>query len=151
MTVRQYVRMEGGPRVLRAAVNAMSEATVKSLGFTMKDLKTGNNELRSLLDRVKLVPHQANGRIINGLRDKLGLNDEQVYRTIYRYGNVSCASNVITLDYGLRQGNMTRVPQDGQMAEIREDESLRIASGDLVAVPTVGAGYLTGCFTFVHE
>lgn len=151
MIVRQYVKMGGGPRVLRAAVNAMSEATVKSLGFTMKDLKAGNDKLRSLLNRVKLVPHQANGRIIDGLRDKLGLNDDQVYKTIYRYGNMSCASNVVTLDYALRRGSMTRVVQDGLPAEIREDDSLRIKPGDLVAVPAVGAGYLTGCFTFVHE
>lgn len=151
MIARQYVKMEGGARVLRAAINAMSEATVQSLGFTMQDLKQGNDELRSLLDRVKLVPHQANGRILDGLRDKLGLRDEQVYRTIYRYGNVSCASNVITLDYGLRRGNMTRTKQDGHVATIKEDETLRIKPGDLVAVPAVGAGYLTGCFTFVHE
>ncbi len=148
---RQFVTMAGGSRVLRAAVNTMTEATVTSLGYSMQDLKSNHPDLRALLDRVRLVPHQANGRILDGLRDKLGLADERVYRTVYRYGNVSCASNLLTLDYGLRQGNMLRQRREGRLAEISEDGSLRIQPGDLVAVPAVGAGYLSGCFTFVHE
>ena len=151
MTARQYIRMEGGPRVLRTAVNTMADATVKSLGFTMKDLKQGNPELRELLDRAKIVPHQANGRIIDGLRDKLEVRDEQVYKTIYHYGNISCASNTVTLDYAIRRGNMRRVVDNGGTVRIEEDIAPRLEPGDLIVVPTVGAGYLTGCFTYVME
>jgi 3-oxoacyl-[acyl-carrier-protein] synthase-3 len=148
---REYLRMEGGPRVLRIAVNAMAKATVEGLGFTMKDLKAGDPDLRRLLDRVKVCPHQANGRIIDGLRDKLGVSEEQMYKTIYRYGNISAASNLITLDYAVRRGNMRRVIEDDKVLEVEDDVPPRIEPGDLVALPTVGAGYLTGCFTFVHE
>ncbi|MHC4469608.1 MAG: 3-oxoacyl-ACP synthase III family protein [Planctomycetota bacterium] len=151
VAVRDFLKMEGGPRVLRVAVNAMAAATVESLGFTMKDLKSGNEELRALLDRAKIIPHQANGRILDGLRDKLGVRDEQIYKTIYRYGNISAASNLLTLDYAMRRGNMLRVEKDGLTVEIRDDEDSRIVPGDLVAIPTVGAGYRIGCFTFVHD
>ena len=58
---------------------------------------------------------------------------------------------MITLDYALRRGNMVRVEEDGVAVEVREDDGVRIEPGDLVAVPTVGAGYLTGCFTFLNE
>ncbi len=148
---RDFLKMEGGPRVLRTAVNTMVEATVQSLGFTMKDLKRDDPELRELLDRVKITPHQANGRILDGLRDKLGVKDEQVFKTIYRFGNISCASNLITLDYAIRRGNMRRVHDGERFLRIEDEVPPRIQPGDLVAVPTVGAGYLTGCFSFVHE
>lgn len=152
--VREFLRMEGGPRVLRTAVNTMAEATLANLGFTMQNLKDGDEELRAVLDRAKVVPHQANGRIVDGLRDKLGLRDEQIYKTVYQYGNISCASNLITLDYGLRRGNMKRVLREDDpsvASEVIEDVGPRIGPGDLVVVPTVGAGYLTGSFAYVVE
>jgi 3-oxoacyl-[acyl-carrier-protein] synthase-3 len=149
---RHFISMAGGPRVLRTAVNAMADATVKSLGFTMKDLKRDHPELRELLQKIKVVPHQANGRIVDGLRDKLGMPDENIFKTVYLYGNPSCASNLLTLDYGLRRGNMERVLDDeGRVLEVKEDVGPGIRSGDLVAIPTVGAGYLTGCFTYVVD
>jgi len=149
---REYIVMDGGPRVLRSAGNAMAEATVRSLGFEMKDLKDGNDELRELLDGIRLVPHQANGRILDGLRDKLRLRDEQVYKTLYLYGNNSAASNLLTLDYAIRRGNMRRLLDDeGNGVGTEEDVEPRIGSGDLVAIPSIGAGYLTGCFTYVVD
>ena len=154
VAMREFLRMEGGPRVLRIAVNTMADATLESLGFTNRDLKDGNQELLGLLDRVKLVPHQANGRIVDGLQEKLGLREEQVYKTLYHYGNISCASNLITLDYGIRHGSMRRVLSEtdsGVAKSIEEGVGPKIGPGDLVAIPTVGAGYLTGCFTYIHE
>ena len=127
-------------------------ATVESLGFTMKDLKDGNDELRELLSRVRLAPHQPNGRILDGLRDKLELADDQVYKTIYHLGNISAASNLVTLAYAIRRGNMRRTSDvENGSVTIEEDVTPRIEPGDLVALPTVGAGYVDGCFTFVHE
>ena len=148
----EYLTMRGGPRVLRTAVNTMTDAAVKSLGFTTSDLKDENPELRNLLDRARLIPHQANGRIIDGLRDKLGMSDDRVYKTVYLIGNISCASNPVTLDYAIRHGNMKRVvDEQGIGRSIEENVSPKLESGDLVIMPTVGAGYLTGCFSFVHE
>ncbi len=147
----EYLTMKGGPRVLRTAVNTMCDATVKSLGYTMADLKNGNPELRELLNRTRIVSHQANGRIIDGLRDKLEIPDEQVYKTVYLYGNMSCASNPLALDYAIRHGSMKRIVEDGRGVRIETCVPPKLKTGDLVALPTVGAGYLTGCFTFIHE
>ncbi len=144
---RQFLKMQGGPRVLRNAVNAMSEVTVELLGFTMDDLKEGHPGLRALLDQVHLVPHQANGRIVDGVQEKLGLAEDRVYRTVYHAGNMSAGTNVYTLDYAMREGNLRR----------REDPSGRgvivpcgrpLAKGDLVVVCTIGAGYIYGAVGF---
>lgn len=151
VVLREYLRMEGGPRVLRNAVNHMAQAVVEGLGFTMGDLKRDHPELRELLRRIRVVPHQANGRIVDGLRDKLGVDDERVYKTIYLYGNISAASNMITWDYAARRGNMRRVLEGDRTVGIEEDVAPRLRTGDLVSIPTVGAGYRTGCFTYVHE
>lgn len=145
---RAFVEMGGGPRVLRHAVGVMAEETVRALGFQPGDLKSGNPELRALLDRVKVVPHQANGRIVAGLQKKLGLRDEQVYRTIYYYGNMSSATNLVTLDHALNVGNFSRVePEEGMATITATDE--KIEPGDLVVLTSIGAGYLYGAVGFV--
>lgn len=149
---RQYLAMAGGPRVLRNAVNAMAEVVCEVLGFTLSDLKDGNDELRSLLSRVKLVPHQANGRIVEGLREKLGVPIENCYRTLYFAGNPSAASNLLTLDHAVREGNLWREdPPEGteQMGRISPCGQ-PIRKGDLVVVTSIGAGYLFGATAFVH-
>jgi 3-oxoacyl-[acyl-carrier-protein] synthase-3 len=148
--VRQFLTMEGGPRVLRNAVNAMAEATVKLLGFTLDDLKDGNPELRTILDEVHLVPHQANGRIVDGLQEKLGLSAERVYRTVYHAGNMSAATNMYTLDHAMRRGNLRR--EDLPDGRGRVTPCGRpLATGDLVVLVTIGAGYIYGAVGFRVE
>jgi 3-oxoacyl-[acyl-carrier-protein] synthase-3 len=149
---RHFLHMEGGPRVLRNAVNRMADAVVECLGFTPDDLKDGNPELMSLLQRVKLVPHQANGRIVDGLQEKLGCPRENVYRTIYTAANSSAATNAYTLDYAIREGNMDRIPPEegsGRMGTIVTTDR-RIRKGDLVVVVSIGAGYVYGAMAFVQ-
>lgn len=149
---RQVLHMEGGPRVLRNAVNRMADSVVRCLGFAPEDLRDGNPELRALLDRARIVPHQANGRILDGLQEKLGCPRDHVYRTIYHAGNSSAATNAYTLDYAVREGNLDRIePAEGSM---RMGEIVRtgrpIAKGDLVVVVSIGAGYVYGAMAFVH-
>lgn len=149
---RTYVQMAGGPRVLRNAVTRMAASVVEVLGFTPDDLKNDDPALRDVLSRVKLIPHQANGRIIDGMQSKLGLREDQVYRTVYIYGNTSAASNLVTYDYGVRRGNLRRVPPpDGtdEMGTIEPCGS-RIEKGDLVVLTAIGAGYLYGSVAFVQ-
>lgn len=143
---RAMLKMEGGPRVLRNAVNRMSDVVVESLGYTPQDLKDGNPELTALLRRVKLVPHQANGRIVDGLQEKLGCPRENVYRTIYHTGNTSCATTPYTFDYGVREGNLDRIePGEGATAMGRIVRcGDRIRTGDLVVLTSIGAGYVFG-------
>jgi 3-oxoacyl-[acyl-carrier-protein] synthase-3 len=140
---RSLIVMNGGASVLRAAVNNMADCTVRSLGYEMADLKAGHPDLRQALDEAWLVPHQANGRIVEGLADKLGMT--KVMRTIYRYGNMSAASNLVALDYGIRYGNMERVLGEGdRVLEVRTVPT-HIRRGDLVLLPSIGGGYLMGC------
>jgi 3-oxoacyl-[acyl-carrier-protein] synthase-3 len=143
---RPMLRMEGGPRVLRSAVTRMADATVECLGFTSQDLKDGNPALREILDRARLVPHQANGRIVDGLQEKLGISRDRVYRTIYFAGNTSAASNPFTYDFAAREGNLDRVEPaegSGRMGEVRPC-GRRLQKGDLVLMPSIGAGYSFG-------
>ncbi len=149
---RQYLSMAGGPRVLKRAINRMALAVVEALGFKGDDLKSGNPELRALLDRVKVIPHQANGRILDGLQAKLGMPYDNLYRTIYKYANASAATNLLTLDYAVREGNMRREPPadgSGLMGTIHEGGP-KIEKGDLVVVASIGAGYLYGATAFVQ-
>jgi len=144
---RQALVMEGGPRVLRNAVNAMAEATVELLGYTMDDLKDDDPGLREALAGVHLVPHQANGRIVDGLQEKLGLPVDRVYRTVYRTGNMSAATNMVTLDHAVREGNLRRLEREDGTGEISPC-GRRLQAGDLVVLVTIGAGYLYGAVGF---
>ena len=149
---RTYIRMVGGSRVLRNAVTRMAASVVQVLGFTMDDLKRDDPALRELLSRVRVVPHQANGRIIDGLQSKLGIGDDQMYRTVYIYGNSSAATNMVTYEYGVNTGNLRRIaPPDGEdvMGKI-EPCGRKIEKGDLVVLTAIGAGYLYGAVAFVQ-
>lgn len=152
LALRPMLAMQGGPRVLRSAVTRMADAVVECLGFTPQDLKDESPALRDVLSRVKLIPHQANGRIVDGLQEKLGLPRENVYRTIYFTGNCSAATNVFTLDYAVREGNLDRIaPAEGsqEMGRIVKTGA-PIANGDLVVMVSIGAGYSYGAMAFVH-
>jgi 3-oxoacyl-[acyl-carrier-protein] synthase III len=145
---RTYIEMGGGPSVLRNAITNMAECTVRTLGYEMSDLKAKNAELRAILDGARLVPHQANGRIVDGLADKLEMPPERVIRTIYRYGNMSAASNLVALDFAIRHGNMERVlDAEGRVLEVKTTPD-RIRKGEIVLLPSIGGGYLMGCVGF---
>jgi 3-oxoacyl-[acyl-carrier-protein] synthase-3 len=143
------IHMEGGPSVLKNAVAHMANAVARVLGFDEGDVRRRSDGFTALLDRARVVPHQANGRIVDGLADRLHLPPERVIRTIYRYGNTSAASNLIALDHGLRVGNMRRdLDADGNVLGVRDAPEDRIRSGDLVVMPSIGGGYLIGCAAF---
>ena len=149
---RSFLRMSGGPSVLRNAVNRMASVVCETLGYTMRDLRDGNPELRRLLDRVMLIPHQANGRILDGLQEKLGVPRENVYRTIYHTGNSSASTTAYTLDYAVRQGNLCReepAEGSGKLGTISEC-GRPLQKGDLVVMVAIGAGYLYGAVAFVQ-
>jgi 3-oxoacyl-[acyl-carrier-protein] synthase III len=146
------VEMESGPNVLRTAVLNMSECALKCLGYERRALKKGDPDLVTLLKAARIVPHQANGRIVDGLADRLGVEPNRVIRTLYRYGNISAASNLVALDYGIRHGSMERVlDADGRVTGVRDDDGARIREGDLVLLPSIGGGYLMGCVGFIAE
>lgn len=149
---RPVLVMAAGPSVLRNAVNRMAAAVVECLGFTMQDLRDDKPELREVLSRAKIIAHQANGRIVVGLQEKLRVPEENVYRTIYFLGNASCATTAFTLDYAVREGNLRREdpPEGSQRMGAISPCGRRIEKGDLVVLVSIGAGYLYGAIAFVH-
>jgi len=144
------VEMEGGPHVLRQAVQQMAACTARCLGYDEKELKKGEPALVEALARARVIPHQANGRIVDGMAEKLGVAPERVTRTVYVYGNTSAASNLIALDYARKHGNLARrLDAEGRVLEIVRQPEHRIQPGELVLLPSIGGGYLMGCLGFV--
>ena len=74
-----------------------------------------------------LVPHQANLRIIEAVRERLGLPEDKVYVNIARYGNTSSASIPIALDECVR--------------------SRRLKQGDKLGIAAFGGGATWGAST----
>jgi len=70
------------------------------------------------------IPHQANQRITDAVRERLGVSPEKVYSNISRIGNTSSASIPICLDECVRDK--------------------RIKKGDLILMAAFGAGVTWG-------
>lgn len=88
-----YMFMEGHS-VYVHAVRCMAEATlavIAEAGLSLADIDW-------------IVPHQANGRIVGALAERLEFPLERVYSNISRYGNTSAASIPICLDEMNEQG-----------------------------------------------
>lgn len=104
-----YVKMQGN-ETFKVAVRTMEENCQEALidaGLTKDDINL-------------VIPHQANIRIINAIRDRLELNDEQVYSNIENYGNTSAASIPIALHEARKEG--------------------RVKAGDIVVFVAFGGG-----------
>lgn len=103
-----------GRAVFKVAVGAVSDAlqtALSAIGKTPQDLAL-------------FVPHQANLRIVDYVRDKLGLQASQCFTNLHKYGNTSAAS----------------IP----MALCDAHEEGRLHNGDLVAMVGFGAGFTWG-------
>ncbi len=70
------------------------------------------------------IPHQANLRISQFIKRKFGLNDDQVYNNIMRYGNTTAGSIPIALTEAWKEG--------------------KIKSGDLLVLAAFGSGFTWG-------
>jgi 3-oxoacyl-[acyl-carrier-protein] synthase-3 len=91
----EYVKMNGR-EVFKFAVRQMGESAINVLekaGLTKEDVDF-------------LMPHQANIRIMESSRERLGLPPEKMSVTINKYGNTSSASIPITFVEELEQGKI---------------------------------------------
>jgi 3-oxoacyl-[acyl-carrier-protein] synthase III len=108
-----YIKMRGN-ELFKVAVRNMEEVSRRVLdqgGFGA--------------DQVDLfIPHQANQRITDAVRERLAVPEERVYSNISRIGNTSSASIPICLDECVRSG--------------------RLKKGDLVLMSSFGAGVTWG-------
>ncbi len=116
MTVNErlhYLRMKGR-EVFKFAVLKMEEIidrALAELSITPADLKY-------------VIPHQSNLRIIESMRERMGLPREKMAINIDQYGNTSAASILLSLDAARRSGS--------------------ISKGDLVLFVAIGAGLAWG-------
>lgn len=87
------------------------EEALNDAGFTVDDLDL-------------IIPHQANQRITDAIRQRMKLPPEKVFGNIYKYGNTTAASIPIALTEAYEQG--------------------LIKKGSLVCVAAFGSGFTWG-------
>lgn len=107
---REHVLHMQGAQLFRTATRRIHQAILdllKEFGLRLDDIK-------------QVVLHQANGRILTHVGDRLGIPRNKVASVIERYGNTSSASLPIALDAAVSEG--------------------RIMSGDLVLLGSFGGG-----------
>jgi 3-oxoacyl-[acyl-carrier-protein] synthase-3 len=90
-----YLKMQGN-EVFKVAVRSLSEVALEAL--EANGLKTTDLDL--------FIPHQANRRILEATAKRLGLEDDQVFINVDKYGNTSGASIPIALDEAVRSGRV---------------------------------------------
>ncbi|WP_187903250.1 ketoacyl-ACP synthase III [Helicobacter pylori] len=107
---------------LRMKGNEVFKLAVKTL---LKDVETILEKNALKPEDVRLfIPHQANFRIIQAVREHLDFKDEQVVLTVHKYGNTSAAS----------------IP----MAMCEAYEEGRLKKGDLMLLDAFGGGLTWG-------
>ncbi len=110
---RHFIKMSGN-EIFKNAVREMENSLLKALKLsklTPQDLDL-------------LIPHQANLRIIESVRKRMNMNEDQVIVNISRYGNTSSASIPIALDEAIRDK--------------------KIQKGDIIGLAAFGAGLTWG-------
>ncbi|HVQ31362.1 MAG TPA: 3-oxoacyl-[acyl-carrier-protein] synthase III C-terminal domain-containing protein, partial [Vicinamibacteria bacterium] len=108
-----YLHQEG-PHVFKYAVRKFAETSARLL--ERNRLAIGDVDL--------FVAHQANIRIIDAAKDRLGLPEEKVVKNIDQYGNTTAATIPLAIGTALDQK--------------------RLKKGDLVLMAAVGAGFTVG-------
>jgi len=109
-----YYPIMNGQFVFKNAVVRFSEVIMEGLA---------KNQLQPT-DIDMLIPHQANLRISQFVQKKFGLNNDQVFNNIMKYGNTTAASIPIALTEAW--------------------ESNKIKKGDLVVLAAFGSGFTWG-------
>jgi 3-oxoacyl-[acyl-carrier-protein] synthase-3 len=108
-----FIKMRGN-ELFKVAVRSLEEVSRRVI--EQGGVQPGDIDL--------FIPHQANLRITEAVRERLGVPAEKVYSNINRVGNTSSASIPICLDECVRSG--------------------RIKKGDLVLMSAFGAGVTWG-------
>lgn len=109
----QFIHMKGN-EVFKTAINTLTNDVLKIL----EKNKISSEEI-SLF-----VPHQANLRIINAVKDRLNLSDNQCVVTVDKFGNTSSASIPMALNYAYENNNLK--------------------NGDLLLLDAFGGGFTWG-------
>jgi len=108
-----FLKMKGND-VFKVAVKMMESSTIEALekaGISNEDIDL-------------FIPHQANSRILEALRKRLGVPSDKIYSNLEKYGNTSSASVPIALDEAIRSGKAKK--------------------GDTILFSVFGAGFTWG-------
>jgi len=108
-----FLKMKGND-VFKVAVKMMESSTIEVLekaGISHEDIDL-------------FIPHQANSRILEVLRKRLGVPSDKIYSNLEKYGNTSSASVPIALDEAIRSGKAKK--------------------GDTILFSVFGAGFTWG-------
>ncbi|HKQ32616.1 MAG TPA: beta-ketoacyl-ACP synthase III [Thermodesulfobacteriota bacterium] len=108
-----YLKMKG-KEVFKEAVKALESSSLEAI--RMADITPDEIDL--------FIPHQANYRILDAVRRRVGLPEEKVFSNLDRYGNTSSASVPLALDEAVRSG--------------------RVKEGDTILISVFGAGFTWG-------
>lgn len=109
----QFIHMKGN-EVFKTAINTLTNDVLKILE---------KNKISS--EKINLfVPHQANLRIINAVKNRLNLSDNQCVVTVDKFGNTSSASIPMALNYAYENNNLK--------------------NGDLLLLDAFGGGFTWG-------
>jgi len=108
-----FLKMEGRD-VFKEAVKALESSSLEAIKSA--DLTPEEIDL--------FIPHQANYRILEAVRKRIGLPEEKVFSNLEKYGNTSSASVPIALDEAVRSG--------------------RVKEGDTLLFSVFGAGFTWG-------
>lgn len=111
--IDNYIQMSGS-EVFKVAVSQLRNLVNEVLENTNYQPK----------DITKLVPHQANIRIIKSVAEKLKLPMDKVVTTVDKHANTSAASIPLALDYAVKNGQIQR--------------------GDLIFTEAFGGGFTWG-------
>jgi len=108
-----FLKMKGSD-VFKVAVKTMVSSTIEAIekaGISTEDIDL-------------FIPHQANSRILEALRKRLGVPSDKIYSNLEKYGNTSSASVPIALDEAIRSGKAKK--------------------GDTILFSVFGAGFTWG-------
>jgi 3-oxoacyl-[acyl-carrier-protein] synthase III len=114
--------VRGGGHYIKMRGNELFKVAVRSLEDVARRVLEQGGICAQQLDL--FIPHQANQRITDAVRERLGVPADKVYSNISRVGNTSSASIPICLDECVRSG--------------------RIKKGDLILMAAFGAGVTWG-------
>lgn len=117
-----FETVKAGEHYIKMRGNELFKVAVRSLEEVSRRVMEKANVCPEQLNL--FIPHQANQRITDAVRTRLGLSPEKVYSNISRVGNTSSASIPICLDECVRSG--------------------RIRKGDLILMSAFGAGVTWG-------
>ena len=131
-TKTDLLYVDGGPATtgtvghLRMAGNQVFRHAVVNIAEAITAACAASNI--EVADVDWFVPHQANQRIIKGVGDRLGLDENKVISTVATHANTSAASIPLALDAAIQDG--------------------RIKRGDLVLLEAMGGGLTWGACAF---